>query len=259
MNNQLNRNWQHAKAIISGGASGLGCAVAESIVAAGGNVVVLDRDIKAGSELVQRLGAQASFILVDVTDGEVLLQAAEQASEKMDGLDLAVSCAGIAPAARLLGRDKLHDIVLFSQALEVNLTGTFNLARAAASVMDRAVTGDAEERGVIVTTSSIAANEGQLGQVAYAASKGGVASMTLPLARELSRIGVRVMCIAPGLFETPMTQRFADEVKEQLEQQVSFPKRLGLPDEYARLVKCIYENAYLNGEIIRLDGGLRMS
>jgi 3-hydroxyacyl-CoA dehydrogenase / 3-hydroxy-2-methylbutyryl-CoA dehydrogenase len=250
--------WCKAKAIVSGGASGLGRAVAESVVAAGGQVVLLDCDVKAGEATVKELGSQAYFMAVDVTDAAALLRVVEQANKQLDSVDLTVCCAGIAPSARLLGRDGLHEAELFLRVLAVNLTGTFNLARAIAAVMKNNQPDEQGARGVIVMTSSIAADDGQIGQAAYAASKGGVASMTLPLARELSRIGVRVMCIAPGLFDTPMSQSFSEQLRENLAQQVPFPQRLGLPEEYAHLIKSIYENGYLNGETIRLDGALRM-
>lgn len=255
----MSREWRSARAVVSGGASGLGRAVAESVVAAGGQVVLLDCDVEAGETAVQKLGSQAFFKAVDVTDAEALLAAVERADQQLGAIDLAVCCAGIAPHARLLSRDGLHDADLFLRVLAVNLTGTFNLTRAAAAVMEVNQSEKQGGRGVIVMTSSIAADDGQVGQAAYAASKGGVASMTLPLARELSRIGVRVMCIAPGLFDTPMSQSFSDDVRENLALQIPFPKRLGLPEEYAHLVKSIYENGYLNGEIIRLDGALRMT
>ncbi|MEH6358708.1 MAG: SDR family NAD(P)-dependent oxidoreductase [Pseudomonadales bacterium] len=251
--------WRRARVIISGGASGLGRAVAESVIAAGGQVVLLDCDTGAGRAVAKELGAPACFMAVDVTDAEAMLRAVEQASKQLGGVDLAVSCAGIAPNARLLGREGLHETELFLRVLAVNLTGTFNLVRAAAAEMENNQPDEQGARGVIVMTSSIAADDGQIGQAAYAASKGGVASMTLPLARELSRIGVRVMCIAPGLFDTPMSQFFSEQVRDDLAQQVPFPQRLGLPKEYAKLVRSIYENDYLNGEIIRLDGALRMS
>jgi len=251
--------WRRARVIVSGGASGLGRAVAESVVAAGGQVVLLDCDAGAGEALVKALGARACFMAVDVTDAEALLTVVQQAYSQLGAVDLAVCCAGIAPNARLLGRDGLHEAELFLRVLAVNLTGTFNLARAAAAMMENNRPDEQGARGVIVMTSSIAADDGQIGQAAYAASKGGVTSMTLPLARELRRIGVRVMCIAPGLFDTPMSQSFSVELRENLTRQVPFPQRLGLPEEYAKLVKSIYENSYLNGEIIRLDGALRMS
>lgn len=250
--------WGAAKAIVSGAASGLGRAVAESVIAAGGQVALLDCDVDAGEALVKTLGHRALFVAADVTDAAALLVAVEQTEAQFGGIDLAVCCAGIAPHARLLGRKGLHDAEMFLRVLAVNLTGTFNLARAAAAVMERNAPDQQGARGVIVMTSSIAAYEGQIGQAAYAASKGGVASLTLPLARELGRVGVRVMTVAPGLFDTPMSQSFSGELREQLSQEVPFPKRLGKPLEYAELVKTIYESAYLNGEIIRFDGALRM-
>jgi len=255
----MSLEWHKARVIVSGGASGLGRAVAESVIAAGGQVVLLDCDVNTGEQLVKALGTQVSFIAVDVTDAEVLLSAVEQATTQLGAVDLAVCCAGIAPTARLLGRDGLHDAELFMRVLAVNLTGTFNLVRAAAAVMENNAGDEQGARGVVVMTSSIAAYDGQVGQAAYAASKGGVASMTLPLARELSRIAVRVMCIAPGLFDTPMSQSFSEQLRQDLAQQIPFPQRLGLPEEYAKLVRSIYENSYLNGEVIRLDGALRMS
>jgi len=251
--------WRSARVIVSGGASGLGYAVVESVVAAGGQVVVLDCDVKAGEAAVKAFGSQVFFIAVDVTDAEALLAAVERANKQLGAVDLAVCCAGIAPHARLLGRDGLHEAELFLRVMAVNLTGTFNLARAAAAVMENNQPEKQGGRGLIVMTSSIAADDGQIGQAAYAASKGGVASLTLPLARELSRIGVRVMCIAPGLFDTPMSQSFSEQLRQDLAQQIPFPKRLGLPEEFAKLVKSIYENGYLNGEVIRLDGALRMT
>lgn len=250
--------WRKAKVIVSGGASGLGRAVAESVIAAGGQVALLDCDVTGGQVLAERLGQRALFVSADVTDAAALLGSVEQAEAQFGGLDLAVCCAGIAPNARLLGRDGLHDMAMFSHVLSVNLTGTFNLVRAAAATMERNSADEQGARGVIVMTSSIAADDGQVGQAAYAASKGGVASLTLPLARELSRIGVRVVSIAPGLFDTPMSQSFSDELRDKLVQDVPFPKRLGKPDEYANLVRMIYETAYVNGDIIRLDGALRM-
>lgn len=255
----MNAEWSRARLVISGGASGLGRAVAESVISAGGRVVVLDCDERKGEALTSALGSRACFISGDVCDAEALLMAVEQAAQWLGGIDAAVCCAGIAPSARLLGRDGLHTSALFAQVLAVNLTGTFNLLRAAAAVMDKQPADQQGARGLLVLTSSIAAQEGQLGQLAYAASKGAVASMTLPLARELSRIGVRVVCVAPGLFDTPMSQQFSEQVREGLASQVPFPVRLGRPEEYAALVKSIYQNRYLNGAVIRLDGGLRMS
>jgi len=254
----MHLEWNKAKVVISGGASGLGLAVADAVVAAGGQVTLLDCDRKAGEAAIKRLASRAQFIAVDVTDAAALLAAVEQADTEMGGLDLVACCAGIAPNARLLGRDGLHDIEMFARVLAVNLLGTFNLVRAAAAVMEQHAADEQGVRGLIITMSSIAAYEGQIGQAAYAASKGGVASLTLPLARELSRIGVRVVCIAPGLFDTPMSQSFPDQVRNNLAEQVPFPKRLGKPEEYAHLVKMVYEAGYLNGEIIRLDGALRM-
>ncbi|MEA3276237.1 MAG: SDR family NAD(P)-dependent oxidoreductase [Pseudomonadota bacterium] len=252
-------DWNRARALVSGGASGLGRAVVESLVAAGGRAVILDANGPGGELMAERLGPRAFSVRTDVGSFQAVDQAVTEAVQRLGAIDLAVCCAGAASGQRLLGRDGPHDPETFEQALRVNLTGTFNLVRAAAAAMEANSPLDEDGgRGVIIMTASIAAFDGQIGQAAYAASKGGVASMTLPLARELARIGIRVLTVAPGLFDTPLTRSLPESVREDLAAEIPFPKRLGNPSEYAALVRAIYENPALNGEIIRLDGSLRM-
>jgi NAD(P)-dependent dehydrogenase (short-subunit alcohol dehydrogenase family) len=245
--------------LVTGAASGLGAAVARMLVEAGGSVVVADVNRAAGESLVRELGAAARFAVTDVTleaDGKA---AVAMALQEFGHLHALVNCAGIAPAEKIAGREGPHRLDSFAKVVAINLVGTFNMLRLAAEAIAKEVPDEDGERGVIVNTSSAAAFEGQIGQAAYAASKGGVAAMTLPVARELARVGIRVMTIAPGIFETPMMAGFAPEVQEALGKSVPFPQRLGRPAEYAALVKHICENRMLNGEIIRLDGALRMN
>lgn len=244
--------------LVTGAASGLGAATAQRLAQRGGNVLMCDLDAAAGERLAAALGANAVFVRADVTDEAQLAQALAAARARFNTLHGAVNCAGIAPAERILGRDGPHRLATFRRALEVNLVGTFNVLRLAAHAMERNEPDAEGERGVIVNTASVAAWEGQIGQAAYAASKAGVAGLTLPAARELARLGVRVMAIAPGVFDTPMAAAFPLELREALAAQVPFPKRLGRPEEFAALVEHIITNPMLNGEVIRLDGALRL-
>ena len=245
--------------LVTGGGSGLGAAVARMVVAAGGRVVLADVNAEAGGALAAELGAPARFVRTDVTredDGRAAVAAAVAGFGRLDGL---VNCAGIAPGEKVLGREGPHRLDSFARAISVNLIGTFNMLRLAAEAMATNAPGDSGERGVIVNTASVAAFDGQIGQAAYAASKGGVAALTLPAARELARHGIRVMTIAPGIFATPMLMGLPPEVQASLGASVPFPARLGQPAEYAALVRHIVENQMLNGEVIRLDGALRMA
>jgi NAD(P)-dependent dehydrogenase (short-subunit alcohol dehydrogenase family) len=244
--------------IVTGGASGLGAATARRLAAAGGNVVISDIGADQGEKLAQELGARASFQHTDVTDEAQVANAVASAIKKFGALHGAVSCAGIAPGERVLGRGGPHRLDTFRRAVEINLVGTFNVLRLAAQAMESNAPEADGERGVIVNTASVAAYDGQIGQVAYGASKAGVVGLTLPAARELARIGVRVMTIAPGIFETPMVAAFSPELQQALAAQIPFPARLGRPDEFAALVEHIIVNPMLNGEVIRLDGAARL-
>jgi len=244
--------------LVTGGASGLGAATARKLAEAGGNVVVCDVGREQGKALASELGARGVFVQSDVTDETQVAQAIAAAQARFSALHGAVSCAGIAPGERVLGKGGPHRLDTFRRAVEINLIGTFNVLRLAAQAMERNGPDAGGERGVIVNTASIAAYDGQVGQVAYSASKAGVVGLTLPAARELARIGVRVMTIAPGIFETPMVSAFTPELRQSLAAQVPFPQRLGRPDEFAALVEHIILNPMLNGEVIRLDGALRM-
>lgn len=244
--------------VISGGGSGLGAAVARMAVAAGAQVALLDVS-DAGAALAEELGAAARFLRCDVTSGPEAEAAMAGACAAFGRIDVAVNCAGVAPAERILGRDGPHRLESFARTVQINLIGTFNILRLAAEAMARNPASEGGERGVIVNTASAAAYDGQIGQAGYAASKGGVAALTLPAARELARQGIRVVAIAPGIFATPMMAGMPDEVQQSLGATVPFPARLGDPAEYAALVRHIVENGYLNGEVIRLDGALRMA
>jgi NAD(P)-dependent dehydrogenase (short-subunit alcohol dehydrogenase family) len=245
--------------LITGGASGLGAATARRIATAGGNAVISDTNADLGGRIAAELGSRAVFFAADVTDEAQVAAAVAGACGRFGALHGAVSCAGIAPGERILGRAGPHRLDSFRRAIEINLTGTFNVLRLAAQAMAGNEPDEEGERGVIVNTASVAAFEGQIGQAAYGASKAGVAGLTLPAARELARVGIRVMAIAPGVFETPMVAAFTPELKQSLAAQVPFPPRLGRPEEYAALVAHIIGSPYLNGEVIRLDGALRMS
>lgn len=245
--------------LISGGASGLGLATARELVGQGGQVVLLDINAEAGQQAITELGDAARFVRADITREEDGRVAVAQALEAFGALHGLVNCAGIAPAEKVLGRNGAHGLDSFRRTVEVNLIGSFNLLRLAAEAMAQNTPNAGGERGVIINTASVAAFDGQMGQAAYAASKGGVAALTLPAARDLARSGIRVMCIAPGVFETPMMAGMPQEVRDSLAANVPFPPRLGRPDEYAALVRHIVENVMLNGEVIRLDGALRMA
>ncbi|RXV64924.1 3-hydroxyacyl-CoA dehydrogenase [Roseovarius sp. A46] len=243
-------------AIITGGASGLGEATARHFRGAGAQVTLFDRDAERGQSVAAEIGAH--FTETDVTDEASVAAAIAQAKASMGRITAAVNCAGIATGAKTLGRDGPHPLDAFRRTVDINLVGTFNVARLAAAEMAGNAPGDDGARGVIVNTASIAAFDGQKGQAAYAASKGGIVGLTLPMARDLAREGIRVMAIAPGIFATPMMRGLPPEVQDDLAAEVTLPKRLGDPDEYARLARFIVECGYLNGEVIRLDGALRM-
>lgn len=249
---------ESAKALISGGASGLGHAVAQRVIDTGGEVAILDVNDEQGQAVVAALGERAFFVRTDVSDEEQVETAVAAARERFDGITLSVSCAGILGAARVLGRDGPMPAELFTRVIHVNLIGSFLLAKAAAQAMGDNPENPDGERGVIVNTASVAAFEGQIGQAAYSASKGGVVSMTLPMAREFARLGIRVVTIAPGIFHTPMMDGMPEQVRESLGAQVPFPPRLGRPDEFAQMVAAVYANPMINGTTIRLDGAIRM-
>ena len=244
--------------VVTGGGSGLGAATARMIVAKGGKVVLADVNADAGSALAAELGANARFVKTDVADEESA-QGAFAAAVEMGTLRGLVNCAGVAPAEKVVGREGAHKLESFARTININLVGSFNMIRLAAEIMSKSEPEADGERGVIVSTASVAAFDGQLGQAAYAASKGGIVAMTLPIARELSRAGIRVMTIAPGIMETPMLMGMPAEVQEALGKMVPFPSRMGKPAEYAALVEHIFANQYLNGEVIRLDGSIRMA
>lgn len=244
--------------LIAGGGSGLGAATAAMIIANGGNVIIADLNKDAGERKAAELGAQARFIETNVCDEAQVQAAVDLAKSAFGGLHGAVNCAGVAPGERVVGKTGPHSLANFRRAVEINLIGTFNVIRLAAHAMSTQAPNASGERGVIVNTSSVASFEGQIGQAAYAASKAGVNGMTLPIAREFAKLGIRVMTIAPGIFDTPMLQGMSEEIRASLGAQIPFPSRLGRPDEYAALVKTIFENEVLNGEVIRLDGAIRM-
>lgn len=249
---------ESAQALVSGGASGLGLAVAKRVVDAGGQVTLLDINEDAGLQAAAKLGSRASFIRTDVSDDASVGAAVDFAVSKMGGLTLAVNCAGIIGAALALGKKGPMPAEKFEQVLRVNLLGSFLLARTSANAMRDNPATENGERGVIISTASVAAYEGQIGQAAYSASKGGIVGMTLPLAREFARYGIRVMTIAPGIFLTPMMESLPADIQESLAAQIPFPNRMGKPDEYAQMVTSIYSNPMLNGTTIRLDGAIRM-
>ena len=244
--------------IVTGGASGLGFATAKMIVDNQGFVILADVNTEGGQAAEKELGARARFIKTDVTDESSVQFAIEEAVSLFGGLHGAINCAGIGPAERILGRNGIHSLALFSKVININLIGSFNVIRLAAAVIQTNEAGESGERGVFISTASVAAFDGQIGQAAYSASKGGIVGMNLPIARELARVGIRSMVIAPGIFETPMLMGMPIDVQESLGKQVPFPSRLGKPHEYAALAKHIIENQMLNGEVIRLDGSIRM-
>jgi NAD(P)-dependent dehydrogenase (short-subunit alcohol dehydrogenase family) len=245
--------------IVTGGASGLGAACVRMIVEAGGRAVIADVDEAQGRALAETLGDVSTFVRIDVTDEAGGQAAVAAARETFGGVHGLVNCAGIVHAEKVAGRDGPHSLAGFIRAVNINLVGTFNLVRLGAEAMIANTPNEGGERGVIVNTASVAAFDGQIGQAAYSASKAGVAGMTLPIARGLARFGIRVMTIAPGIFETPMMASLTPEVQQALGKMVPFPPRLGRPVEFASLVREIIGNAMLNGEVIRLDGAIRMA
>ena len=248
------------RAVVTGGVSGLGLAVARHLVANGGKVALFDLNEEKGTAAVAELGTDnARYFTTNVTDEAGVAANVDAARAFLGGLNVAINCAGILGAGRVLGRDASMSLSQFSTTVMVNLVGSFNVAKAAAALMQHNDPGDDGERGAIVNTASVAAYEGQIGQAAYSASKGGVVGMTLPMARELARFGIRVNTVAPGVFWTPMVDGMPDEVQQSLAASIPFPSRLGQPQEFADLVAYILTNTYLNGETIRLDGAVRLT
>jgi len=253
----MNKNTQ--KAVITGGASGLGFAVAKNIIASGGQVCLLDINDERGQQAVIELGNNAAFINTDVCSEDNVNSAVKTATQIMDGINVLINCAGILGSGRVLGREAPMPLDNFRRTIEVNLIGSFNVAKSTAAVMKDNDADEDGQRGVIINTASIAAFEGQIGQAAYSASKGGVIGMTLPMAREFTRFGIRVMTIAPGVFRTPMIDNAPQEVQDALGAAVPFPSRLGQAEEFADLAAHIIDNHYLNGSTIRLDGAIRLA
>ena len=245
-------------ALVTGGASGLGRATVDALLQTGANVVLLDLASSKGEEVAQELGANAAFAPADVTSEQDVTAAVELAVERFGGLHITVNCAGLAWAGRTVGRQGPHQLEIFAKVVEVNVVGTFNVTRLAAAQMSKQDLVDEEERGVIINTASIAAFDGQTGQAAYAASKGGIVSMTLPIARDLSSRQIRCVAIAPGVMDTPMLAQLPEVARTELARTVPHPARLGRPEDFALMVRQIIENPLLNGEVIRLDGALRM-
>ncbi|WP_020594874.1 3-hydroxyacyl-CoA dehydrogenase [Spirosoma panaciterrae] len=256
-------NLTNKTAIVSGGASGLGEATTRMLTANGANVVILDLNDSRGQALADELGAQVRFHRTNVTDEADVQEAINLAIETFGSLHININCAGVAEARKTVGKVDgvygAHSLAAFQKVISINLIGTFNVIRLAALAMEANQPNEEGERGVIINTASVAAYDGQIGQAAYSASKGGIVGMTLPIARDLARSGIRVMTIAPGLFETPLLASLPEEARLSLGQQVPFPSRLGRPSEYAMLAKSIIENPMLNGEVIRLDGAIRMA
>ncbi len=244
--------------LVSGGSSGLGAACVRMLEHAGAQVAIADLNRSAGENLADELGARVRFLQTDVTDETSVQNAIQATLAAFGGLHGAVLCAGIGLAEKMLGKSGPHGLAAFTRVIQVNLIGTFNVIRLVAAALARGEPAPSGERGVIVSTASVAAFEGQIGQAAYSASKGGVVAMTLPIARELARFGIRVMTIAPGIFDTPLLAGLPEPARQSLGQQVPFPPRLGRPEEFAALVRHIIENEMLNGAVIRLDGAMRM-
>ena len=245
--------------VVTGGASGLGAATATHLVGQGAKVIMVDMNHALGEEMQKRLGEKSKFVQLDVTDEVAVEQFFKNVEQDYGQLNGLINCAGIGPSAKVLGKNGIHALADFQKVLNINVSGTFNMLRFAADVISRYELKDGEEeRGVIINTASVAAFDGQIGQTAYAASKGAVVAMTLPLARELAREHIRVMTIAPGIMETPMLKALPQNVQDALGAMVPYPPRLAKPEEFAHLVGHICENAYLNGEVIRLDGAIRM-
>jgi NAD(P)-dependent dehydrogenase (short-subunit alcohol dehydrogenase family) len=245
--------------LVTGGSSGLGAACVRRLVGAGANVIIADIQEAEGIKLAAEIEGSAYFVNTDVTSESSVRQAIDLAEEKFCGLQGVINCAGVAVARKVNSKRGPHDLAAFAKVIDVNLIGTFNVIRLAAEVMAAGKPNSAGERGVIINTASVAAYEGQIGQSAYSASKGGIVAMTLPVARELASSGIRVVTIAPGLFDTPMLAGLPEKARQSLAQQVPFPSRLGMPEEYAALAQHIIENEMLNGEVIRLDGAIRMA
>ena len=249
---------QNKGVLVTGGASGLGAACVRLLSQAGAQVVIADLNDEAGAALAREIGAAAYYVHTDVTEEDSMQAAVQAGVAHGGGLSVLINCAGIGSAERVLGKIGPASLASFSRVISVNLIGTFNAIRLAAAAMAENPPAAGGERGVIINTASVAAFDGQIGQAAYSASKGGIVGMTLPIARELARSGIRVMTIAPGLFDTPLLAGLPEAARISLGQQVPFPPRLGRPDEYAALARHIIENEMLNGEVIRLDGGIRM-
>ena len=245
--------------LVTGGGSGLGSETANMLAENGGKVVIADVNEAGGREMAAHVGGMVRFVKCDVTDEASMQAAVDKCVSEFGAIHGLVNCAGVAPGERVVGREGPHKLASFARAVNINLVGTFNAIRLAAAKMSTQNPEASGERGVIVNTSSVASMDGQIGQAAYAASKAGVNGMTLPVARELAKFGIRVMTIAPGIFDTPMLRGMSDEIRASLGAQVPFPSRLGQPEEYAALVKHIVENEMLNGEVIRLDGAIRMA
>ncbi len=250
--------FQNHTFLVAGGGSGLGAATAKLFAAQGANIVVADINKAGGEATAAAIGKQARFIETNVTDDASVQAAVDLCLSAFGGIHGAVNCAGVAPGERVVGKTGPHSLANFSRTISINLIGSFNVIRLAAHAMSTQTPNAAGERGVIINTSSVASYEGQIGQAGYAASKAGVNGMTLPIARELAKFGIRVMTIAPGIFDTPMLAGMSDEIRASLGAQVPFPPRLGTPEEYAALAKHIVENEVLNGTVIRLDGAIRM-
>src|SRR3954451_5359532 len=248
-----------ANALVAGGASGLGAATVRALHERGASVVIADLNAEKGEALASELGENAAFMETNVMEPEPVQGAVDAAADAPGGLRISVCCAGITWAQRTAPKQGPHDLEIFHNVIKVNLVGTFNVLRLACAAMSDNEPGDEGERGVCINTASIAAWDGQIGQVAYSASKGGVVGLTLPAARDLASRGVRVVTIAPGLFDTPLLAALPEDARAELGRQIPFPSRLGLPDEYAALARHIVENRMLNGETIRLDGALRMA
>jgi NAD(P)-dependent dehydrogenase (short-subunit alcohol dehydrogenase family) len=245
--------------LVSGGSSGLGAACVRMLAAAGANVVIADVNRQAGEALAAELGSHVRFAATDVTDEASVQNAVDLATQAFGGLHGSIQCAGIGLAEKVHGKTGSNPLAGFVKTIQINLIGTYNVLRLTTTAMMKNPPSPSGERGVVINTASVAAYDGQIGQAAYAASKGGIVSMTLPLARELARSGIRVMTIAPGIFDTPLLAGLPEPARQSLAQQVPFPPRLGHPSEYAALVRHILENEMLNGEVIRLDGALRMA
>ncbi len=246
-------------AVVTGGASGLGRATVERIVKAGGRAAILDLPTSKGADLAAALGGNTVFTPADVTSGEQVGTALDEARRRMGGINVLVNCAGIGTPAKTFGKHGPAKLEEFTRVINVNLIGHFNATRLVAAIMAQNAPDAGGERGVIVNTASVAAWDGQIGQAAYSASKGGIVGMTLPIARDLAELGIRVCTIAPGIFETPLLGTLSEPIRQSLAKQVPFPQRLGRPDEYAALACHIIENGMLNGETIRLDGAIRMA